>query len=73
MDEIINTVKKEQVDTFFNHLHSVDPHIKLTMETPGNDGSIPSLHTKCSSNSHHTTIIATYIGTLTIKFQARKQ
>ena len=25
--DIINVVRKEQVDTIFNHLNSVDPHI----------------------------------------------
>ena len=39
-DDIISKVKKEQVDTLFNPLNSVDPHITFTMEALGNDGSI---------------------------------
>ena len=40
VDDVINKVEKEQVDTLFGHFHSVDPNIKFTMEAPGNDGSI---------------------------------
>ena len=53
MDDIISINKKEQVDTLFNHLKSVNPHIKFTMEAPGNDHSISFLDTKCSPNSEH--------------------
>ena len=45
VDDIISIGKKEQVDTLFNHLNSVDPHI---------NGSISFLNTKCSPNSDHT-------------------
>ena len=38
----------------FNHSNSIDPHIKFTMEAPGNGGSISLLNTKCSPNSAHT-------------------
>ena len=54
VDVVISIVKKEQVDTPFNHLNSVDPHIKFTMEASGIDGSISLLNTKCSPNSDHT-------------------
>ena len=48
MDDIISIVFKEQVDTFFNHLNSINPHIKFMMEAPRNVCSIPFLDTKCS-------------------------
>ena len=51
---VISIVKKDKVDTLINHLNSVDPHIKFTMETPANDGSIPFLDTKCSPNPDST-------------------
>ena len=38
MDYVIIIVKKEQVDTLFNHLNSVDHHIKFMMETPWQRG-----------------------------------
>ena len=38
----------------FCHLNSVNPHIKYTMETPGNYGSIPFFDTKCSANLAYT-------------------
>ena len=52
VDDVI--VLKEQVDASFNHLNSVDPHIRFTVEASGNDGSIPFLDTTCSPNSDHT-------------------
>ena len=61
MDDIINMFKKEQVYTLFNHLNSVDPYVKFTMEAPGNDGSIPFLDSKFSTNSDHTIQISVYI------------
>ena len=39
-DNVISIVKKEQVDILFNHLNSVNCHIKLTLEAHGNGGSI---------------------------------
>ena len=55
LEDIIIILKKEQVDTLFNHLNSVDPHIKFTMEAPGKYGSISILDTKCSLNSDYIT------------------
>ena len=52
MDDVITTID-EQVDTLFNHLNSVDPNLKFTMETPSNDGSIPFIDTKFSPNSDY--------------------
>ena len=53
VDDVNSIVKKVQVDTLFNHFNSLDPYIKYTMETPGSDGSISFLGTKCSPNSDH--------------------
>ena len=38
--DVISIVKEEQVDTLFNHLNYVDPHIKFTTEALDNDDSI---------------------------------
>ena len=53
-------INKEQVETLFNLLNSVDIHIKFTMEAPGNDDSIPFSNTKCSPNSDHTIQTSVY-------------
>ena len=50
VDDVISIVKKDEVNILFNHLNSVDSHIKFTMEAPGSDISIPFLDTKCSPN-----------------------
>ena len=42
MDDIISIVKKVQEYAHFNHWNLIDPHIKFTMETSGNDDSIHS-------------------------------
>ena len=60
VDDIISVVKKEQLDTLFNHLNFVDLHIKFTMEAPGNDNSISFLDVKCSPNSDHAIHTSTY-------------
>ena len=54
VDNVISIVKKDKVYTLFNHLNSVDTHIKFTMQTTANDGSIPFLDTKSSLNPHST-------------------
>ena len=43
VSDVISIIKKNQLDTFFNPLNSVDPHIKFTMESPDTDDSIPLL------------------------------
>ena len=48
VDDVISIVKKNKVDTFFNHLNVVDPNVKFTMVSPGTDGSIPFLDTRFS-------------------------
>ena len=53
MDDINSIVKKIQVDTFFKHLNPVDPYIKFTMESSGNDGSIPFMETRFPLNTDH--------------------
>ena len=79
VDDVINIVKKDKVDTPLNHLNSVDPHIKFTMEPPANDGSFPFQDIKCSANPESTIstsvfrkpthTITTWIGTPTILSQ----
>ena len=54
VDGIISIVKKEQTDTLFNHLNSVDPKIKFTIKTLGNEVSTSFLDNKCCSNLDYT-------------------
>ena len=61
VDDFISIVKNEQVDTFFNHLNSVDFHIKFPMEAPGNYSSGSFLDAKCSPNSDYTKCIHTSV------------
>ena len=37
------SIKKRQVDRLFGHLCALYPYIRFTMESPGNNGSIPFL------------------------------
>ena len=53
VDNVISIVKRNQVDTFFKHLNSINPHIKFIMESPYTDGSNPFLVTKCLCNKDH--------------------
>ena len=54
VDYIISIVYKEQVDTLFSHLNSLDPYIKFTLEAPDNDGGISFMDTKYVPKSNHT-------------------
>ena len=49
MDNVTNIMKKTKVNTFFNHLNIVGPFMKLTVESPGNDGRIYFLDSKETS------------------------
>ena len=46
-------VRKNQVDTFFNHLNSVDPYLQISMDSPDTDESIAFLDPKCLPNKDH--------------------
>ena len=50
VDDVISIVKKNQLNTFFNHTSSVNPHRRITMESPDTDHSILFLDTKCLFN-----------------------
>ena len=54
VDDVICITKKDQLDISFNHRNQLDDHIKYTMESPDNEGSIPFLDTKCTPNFNHT-------------------
>ena len=54
VDDVICIVKKEQGETIFNHLNSVDPNIKFTMEALDSDSCMSFLDNKCSFNSDYT-------------------
>ena len=57
MDDVISIVKKNQVDSFFNCLDSVDLDTKLTTESSGIEGGILFLDNKSLLNRHHPTVI----------------
>ena len=44
VDDVHSTTRKDQVNKLQEHLNSIDPHIKSTIELPGTDG-IPFLDT----------------------------
>ena len=52
VDDVHSATRKDQVNKLQEHLNSIDPHIKFTIELPGTDG-LPFLHTltKPTSNS----------------------
>ena len=60
VDDAICIIKKDQVDILFNHINQLDGHIKFTMESPDNEGSIPFLDTKYTPHSNHTTHTSVY-------------
>ena len=44
VDDIYSATRKDQVNQLQEHLNSIDPHIKFTIELPGTDG-LPFLDT----------------------------
>ena len=45
MDDVFSIIPKGQCDTMLQHLNSIDPHIKFTVEQPNKEGAIPFLDT----------------------------
>ena len=43
VDDAFTIIKKDQKQTFLNHLNSINSNIQFTSEDPGEDGSIPFL------------------------------
>ena len=43
VDDAFTVIKKNQKQTFLNHLNSINSNIQFTSEDPGEDGSIPFL------------------------------
>ena len=56
-DDVHSATRKDQVNQLHEHLNSIDPHIKFTIELPGTDG-LPFLDTltKLTPNSIESTI-----------------
>ena len=54
VDDVICSVKKDQVEIPFNHINQMNAHIKFMVKSPDSEGSIPFLDTKCSPNSNNT-------------------
>ena len=44
VDDVHSDIRKDQINKLQEHLNSIDPHIKFTMELPGTDG-LPFLDT----------------------------
>ena len=57
VDDVHSDTRKDQVDKLQEHLNSIDPHIKFTIELPGTDG-LPFLDTltKPTPNSTESTV-----------------
>ena len=57
VDDVHNATRKDQVNKLQEHLNSIDPHIKFTVELPGTDG-LPFLDTltKPTPNSIESTV-----------------
>ena len=57
VDDGHSTTRKDQVSKHQEHLNSIDPHIKFTIELPGTDG-LPFLDTliKATPNSIESTV-----------------
>ena len=57
VDDVHSATRKDQVNKFQEHLNSIDPHFKFTIELPGTDGLffLDTL-TKSTSNSIESTV-----------------
>ena len=57
VDDVHSATRKDQVNKLLEHLNSIDPHMKFTIEVPGTDG-LPFLDTltKPTSNSIEPTV-----------------
>ena len=57
VDDVHSATRKDQVNKLQEHLNSIDPHIKFTIELPGTDG-LPFLDTltKPTPNSIESTV-----------------
>ena len=57
VNDVHSATRKDQVNKLQEHLNSIDPHIKFTIELPGTDG-LPFLDTltKSTSNSIEFTV-----------------
>ena len=57
VDDVHSATRKDQVNKFQEHLNSIDPHIKFTIELPGTDGlSFLDILTKPTPNSIESTV-----------------
>ena len=54
VDVVICITKNDQVDILLNHINQLDDHIRFSVESLDNEGSIPFLDTKCTPNSNNT-------------------
>ena len=50
VDDVLSATRKDQANKLEQHLNSIDPHIKFTIELPGTDG-LPFLDTPDQTHS----------------------
>ena len=56
-DDVCSATRKDQVNKLQEHLNSIDPHIKFTIELPGTDGlSFLDTLTKLAPKSIESTV-----------------
>ena len=57
VDDVLTIVKKGTQDSLLNHLNSIDPNIKFTIEPPNDKGAIPFLDTFAGPSGNNNKIV----------------
>ena len=60
VDDVLTIVKKGTQDSLLNHLNSIDPNIKFTIEPPNKQGAIPFSDTFPPSGNNNKTVTSVY-------------
>ena len=60
VDDVLTIVKKGTQDSLLNHLNSIDPNIKFTIEPPNKQGAIPFLDTFPRPSGNNKIITSVY-------------
>ena len=60
VDDVLTIVKKGTSDSLLNHLNSIDPNIKFTIEPPNKQGAIPFLDTFPRPSDNNKIITSVY-------------
>ena len=56
VDDVFSIIPKGKRDTLLQHLNSIDPHIKFTVEQPNTEGAIPFLDTLPKPNGNEMSV-----------------